>query len=150
MAFYIWPHRLGLVFIYNLAFHDGEFIKILIEKHRVAPLKQCCQYLKMYGIELTNHSHNVPSFAFLVTVLSAEINRILIPLCEANWPPEFQDDILDLQLQIDGPCEAGNTPQTMSGARTMQISLSLYYRREGKKDMVDRILYNLNVARKCD
>jgi hypothetical protein len=129
--------------IYNLAFHYGEFIKILIDSHRAEPLKQCCQYLKMYSIELANYSRNVPSFAFLVTVLSAEINRVLIQLCENGWPSEFQDDMLDLLLQIDGPSEAGVTPQTMSGARTMQISLSLYYLSVGRKDLVDCILNDL-------
>ncbi len=33
--------------IYNLAFHYGEFIKILIENRRAGQLKQCCQYLKL-------------------------------------------------------------------------------------------------------
>ncbi len=129
--------------IYNLAFHYGEFIKILIENRRAGQLKQCCQYLKMYSIELANHSRNVPSFTFLVTVLSAEINRILIQLCEDRWPTEFQANILDLLLQIDQPFEADVIPQTMSGARTMQLSLSLYYLSVGQKDVVDHILSDM-------
>ena len=129
--------------IYNLAFHYGEFIKILIENQRAEQLKQCCQYLKMYSIELSSHSHNVPSFAFLVTVLSAEINQILIQLCEGNWPTEFQVAILDLLLQIDRPSEGGITPQTLSGARTMHLALALYYLSVGQKEMVNYILHDM-------
>ena len=131
--------------IYNAVFHYRHFINKLVETHNQKYIRLSCNYLKIYCTEIFKHSQRDNAFTFLVDVFSWEMRQILIFLNENQYDDIFQQEILELFLQMDNPPDVqrdiiGQTRIINDGVRIMQVGLALYYIRTEKSAFVDRII----------
>jgi hypothetical protein len=134
--------------IYNAIFSYRLFINKLIETNNQKFIRQSCNYIKIYGTEIFKHSQRENSFTFLVDVFSWEMRQILVSLNENNYDNQFQQEILDLFLQMDNPPDVqrdkiGQTRIINDGVRIMQIGLALYYLRTEKMEFTDKIISDI-------
>jgi len=134
--------------IYNAVFHYRHFINKLVETNNQKYIRQSCNYLKIYCTEIFKHSQRDNAFTFLVDVFSWEMRQILISLNENRYEDIFQQEILELFLQMDNPPDVqrdnlGQARIINDGVRIMQVGLALYYLRTEKLIFVDRIISDI-------
>ena len=131
--------------VYNAIFHYSQFIEQIITSKSHHYIKQSCSYIKTYGTEVYKHSQKEIAFAFLVDVFALELKKILILLNKEKFETDFQEDILNLFLQMDNPPdldrdEIGQARIKNDGVRILQIGLCLYYLSVGAKNLAEPII----------
>jgi hypothetical protein len=140
--------------LYNAIFHYSHFIDEMVKQRQTNHLRAACTHLKNYSAEIFHHSRSEPAFRFLVDAFVNEMKNILIALSEADWPLDFQAEMLDLMLQMDHPPDREQEildPETVisSGVRVLQIGLALYYLRNGREAFAQQIINDLMDDRDC-
>lgn len=139
--------------LYNAIFHYSHFIDEMVQQKQTNHVRTACTHLKNYSTEIFHHSRSEPTFRFLVDAFVNEMKNILIALNEADWPLDFQEEMLDLMLQMDHPQEREQEsldPEFMVSSRVhiLQIGLALYYLRQGAVAFVHHIIADLMDDRK--
>jgi hypothetical protein len=140
--------------LYNAIFHYSHFIDEMVKQRQTNHLRAACTHLKNYSAEIFHHSRSEPAFRFLVDAFVNEMKNLLIALSEADWPLDFQAEMLDLMLQMDHPPDREQEildPETVisSGVRVLQIGLALYYLRNGREAFAQQIINDLMDDRDC-
>lgn len=140
--------------LYNAIFHYSHFIDEMVQHQQTIHVRTACTHLKNYSTEIFHHSRSEPSFLFLVDAFVNEMKNILIALSEADWPLNFQVEMLDLMLQMDHPPDREQEnldPKSIMGSRVriLQIGLALYYLRNGRLSFVHQIITDLMDDRDC-
>ncbi len=140
--------------LYNAIFHYSHFIAEMVEYQQTSHVRTACTHLKNYSTEIFHHSHAEPAFRFLVDAFVHEMKNILIALSEADWPLAFQEEMLNLMLQMDHPPDREQEsldPEFIIGSRVriLQIGLALYYLRNEQETFVHQIITDLMDDRAC-
>ena len=140
--------------LYNAIFHYSHFIAEMVEYQQTSHVRTACTHLKNYSTEIFHHSHAEPAFRFLVDAFVHEMKNILIALSEADWPLAFQEEMLNLMLQMDHPPDREQeslNPEFVIGSRVriLQIGLALYYLRNEQEIFVHQIITDLMDDRAC-
>ena len=134
--------------LYNAIDQYGAFIRTALKHGKNDYVEKTCGHLKAYGSEIYRISLKVPGFEFLVDVVAAEMNDILIDLVTLDGPLDMQERLLDLMLQLDtvpdiDKKELQTTSIVYARVRTLQVSLALYYLKVGQDVFARRIVNDI-------
>ncbi|TAF63456.1 MAG: hypothetical protein EAZ55_13745 [Cytophagales bacterium] len=135
--------------LYNAIMHYSDFIAYLINTKQEKYVKQSLFYLNIYTKEIYRHSQQDGSFTFLVDVFTYEMQKLLMQLSHTTLPETLQEDVLNAFLQIDDLAASGGEQvaqekmRLMGGVRVLQVSLGLFYMKEGKEHFVKKIVTDI-------
>ena len=118
--------------LYNLVFHYGQFIEYLVELKEIERIKQCFEYFVFYGQQCFNATPRAKSLAFILDIIAAEMQKMLMIIYNNNWDRKIQRDILEKFLLFDNFKDMNSefAVQFFSqnhGIRLLHIGLALFY-----------------------